>query len=362
MADRMPDYEIDRLLHEEIPAGAPPAGFVDRVMLAREQDRIRPRVPPRRYRLLSWLAASLAAAAAAVLAIWILIPDTVWQPRPAGVSPTLKLAPPGEPAATDTVTPEHAPAAEQPGGNDTTGPESAQPAPERSPEQRGGLPVVDLSQQDLPPGPDAATAATTTLLDACKELERDHLLKKAEACYREVLEKKPGIPEAHLRLGAVYAKTNRIKPAYREYRRFVELAPLHMMAPRVRLIMQQYEEYKETNMSHDARAHPEDPPPHVHKGDEPLDDATIARTIRKYLPALRGCVARQRQRDPGVSGTMSISLTIQPDGSVSRVEPDSPAYRHTYAFGCITFVIEHMKFPAFEGEAFRVPSIPFKLR
>jgi len=432
MVDHVPDEEIDLRLREEVPAGVPPAGFVDRVMLAHERDRTRLHIPPsRQKRLFSWLAASLAVAAAAVITVWILVPDMVWRPQSAAVSPTLQLEPLAGPAAVASSDPDQGQDVTTTGSDTTGSVSAARPAPagtDRRAEERSVPPVVDLSPEDetVRPEPDRnAEAEEAGMLDACKALERNRRLNRAVTCYQEILEKKPDSPEAHLRLGAVYAKTNRIEPAYREYRRFVELAPHHMMAPRVRLIMQRYEEYKETNIIQDAHAHPVDPPPsgptaaapaerndakakilyeqayidrnanperarnllrqalrlvppgslyhrrimrllarmhpHNQQGDKPIDEATVTRIIEKHQPRILACLEKQRARNPEVTGTMRLAITIEPGGDVYSIHLETPEHRNTFAFGCISFVIKQIKFPAFDGEPFFVTSIPFVL-
>lgn len=84
------------------------------------------------------------------------------------------------------------------------------------------------------------------LIEQGKALERKRSYAEAIASYRKALGLQPSNCEAHLRLGAVYAKTGDANRGAQHYRRFVDLCPKHMMAPRVRMILKQFETYKKS--------------------------------------------------------------------------------------------------------------------
>lgn len=107
------------------------------------------------------------------------------------------------------------------------------------------------------------------------------------------------------------------------------------------------------------------PPPRIGPADGTtgaLSNSDIARTMMKHLPAMQGCVRQQKQRDPTVTGTMLVSFTIQPSGTVKgRVKILSVEHRGTYLAGCITYIIKHTEFPEFEGDPVVVPRLPIRL-
>jgi len=91
-----------------------------------------------------------------------------------------------------------------------------------------------------------------------------------------------------------------------------------------------------------------------------LPDAVVYEILARSLPALKGCIEQQAERDPNVVGTMEISFTIHPDGRVRALEVLSREHEGTYAETCFGYVIMATKFPM-AREARRVPGLPFKL-
>jgi len=105
------------------------------------------------------------------------------------------------------------------------------------------------------------------------------------------------------------------------------------------------------------------PPPEAEPGELfpwRLPDAVVYEILARVLPALKGCIEQQAERDPSVVGTMEVTFTIHPDGRVRALEVLSREHKGTYAETCFGYVILAMKFPM-AREARSVPRLPFKL-
>lgn len=106
---------------------------------------------------------------------------------------------------------------------------------------------------------------------------------------------------------------------------------------------------------------PDKSPPADSSLPERLSKAQISSVMKKYIPAMKGCVQQQLQRDPTVTGTMTVSFTIQGSGKVQKVDILSSEHKGTYVAGCITFIIKKMKFPRFSGAPITIPRVPLRL-
>jgi predicted Zn finger-like uncharacterized protein len=97
-------------------------------------------------------------------------------------------------------------------------------------------------------------------------------------------------------------------------------------------------------------------------GDVPqqLSQSDISNALKKYVPAMKGCVQQQQQRDPTVTGTMVVTFTVAPSGKVSSFEVTTKEHEGTYVASCISFIVKAIKFPQ-AREPFTVPRLPLKL-
>ena len=91
-----------------------------------------------------------------------------------------------------------------------------------------------------------------------------------------------------------------------------------------------------------------------------LSKSQISKTMKKKISAMKQCVEQQRQRDPSVTGTMMVSFTIDPGGTVSTVRIKTAQHQGTFVAGCIQYIIKSMKFPKAQ-QPFTVPVLPLKL-
>ena len=110
---------------------------------------------------------------------------------------------------------------------------------------------------------------------------------------------------------------------------------------------------------------PDKPPPAAEaeaSGDVPqkLAQADVGKALQKFVPAMKGCVQQQQQRDPSVTGTMVVTFTIAPSGSVSSFTVSTKEHEGTYVASCISYIIKSIKFPK-AREPFTVPKLPLKL-
>jgi predicted Zn finger-like uncharacterized protein len=92
-----------------------------------------------------------------------------------------------------------------------------------------------------------------------------------------------------------------------------------------------------------------------------LSKAKINATMKKYVKAMRGCVAQQQKRDPSVTGTMQVSFVIVGTGKAADVRIISAEHKGTYVAGCITYLIKSMKFPKFSGPSIPISRLPLRL-
>ncbi|WP_224247587.1 tetratricopeptide repeat protein [Hyalangium gracile] len=91
----------------------------------------------------------------------------------------------------------------------------------------------------------AATAQTDKQSKALYEdaagLVRAKQYSEAQTLARRCLDTDPKNPDCHMILGAALAGTSNFSEAAKEYRTFLELAPDHRLAPKVRQTLENYE-------------------------------------------------------------------------------------------------------------------------
>ncbi|HOX46363.1 MAG TPA: GYF domain-containing protein [Myxococcota bacterium] len=105
------------------------------------------------------------------------------------------------------------------------------------------------------------------------------------------------------------------------------------------------------------------PPPEPEAGGDlpqKLAQADVGKALQKFVPAMKGCVQQQQQRDPSVTGTMVVTFTIAPSGAVSSFTVSTKEHEGTYVASCISYIIKAIKFPK-AREPFTVPKLPLKL-
>jgi tetratricopeptide (TPR) repeat protein len=87
----------------------------------------------------------------------------------------------------------------------------------------------------------AAREQAKKAYDSAMSQVRYRRFKEAAVSASRCLSADPGYAECHMLLGAAYIGTNRWEQAAAEYRKFLELAPDHPQAPRVRMSLERYE-------------------------------------------------------------------------------------------------------------------------
>ncbi len=101
--------------------------------------------------------------------------------------------------------------------------------------------------------------------------------------------------------------------------------------------------------------------PRVESKQESLSKEQIYDVMKKSIPAMKGCVKQQLQRDPSVKGTLLVSFVINPSGNVGSVTTLSKEHAGTYVSECITYIIKEMKFPSFNGDPITIPRVPLTI-
>ncbi|HUU03102.1 MAG TPA: AgmX/PglI C-terminal domain-containing protein [Myxococcota bacterium] len=213
-------------------------------------------------------------------------------------------------------------------------------------------------------GPAPATPAELAkwkkqMLNECKSLVRAKTFDKARYCYWLLLAQDPDDANAHLGLGIMAAMTGDRDDAYYRYQKFIELAPDDMRAPQVRMILDEFD----ANISNGSM--PPEVDPKMGGASEGLPESLspeqIAGAMKKIYGALKGCADQQRQRDPGVTGTLEISFVIQSWGRATDVKIVTQEHKGQYVAGCISYLIKNVHFPRFTGDPIPVERMPFKL-
>jgi tetratricopeptide (TPR) repeat protein len=175
-----------------------------------------------------------------------------------------------------------------------------------------------------------------------KEAEAKHKAEEESALQELMRMRAAGLEEAYAELEAVKDSAS---SQFEAWRRFLSDYPV--------------------NNPHleEARQKAGAPPPEAEPSELfpwRLPDAVVYEILARFLPALKGCIEQQVERDPSVVGTMEVTFTINPDGRVRALEVLSREHEGTYAKACFSYVIREIKFPI-AREARSVPRLPFKL-
>jgi serine/threonine protein kinase/Tfp pilus assembly protein PilF len=105
------------------------------------------------------------------------------------------------------------------------------------------VPPSEDSFTDAPEAPSASEQAKTAFEDAANLLKKKQYVEarmRAKSC----IELEPGNAECHLVLGSSHAGLSEWETAAQYYRKFLELAPDHKTAPKVRMNLENYEKSK----------------------------------------------------------------------------------------------------------------------
>ncbi|GAB4289669.1 MAG: hypothetical protein Kow0090_02540 [Myxococcota bacterium] len=81
-----------------------------------------------------------------------------------------------------------------------------------------------------------------------------------------------------------------------------------------------------------------------------LDSDTIKRVVSANLPKLKGCYESELKRDPSLRGRITISLTVQGDGTIAEVELGKSNITGTTVESCLVKILKYWRFPEFKGE------------
>jgi len=84
--------------------------------------------------------------------------------------------------------------------------------------------------------------------------------------------------------------------------------------------------------------------------DGPLDRAIIRRYVKRNLQKIQFCYERELQTHPGISGTVTVTFVIGPDGLVAASDATGLAGVDT----CVAEVIKGIEFPKPKGSKVNV--------
>jgi hypothetical protein len=90
-----------------------------------------------------------------------------------------------------------------------------------------------------------------------------------------------------------------------------------------------------------------------------MDKALVDAVIRRHLQSIRYCYQRELQRDPELSGKVTVRFVIANDGSVSHVSTKSSTLGNASAESCINNRFLKMDFPKPKGRGIVIVSYPF---
>jgi predicted Zn finger-like uncharacterized protein len=90
-----------------------------------------------------------------------------------------------------------------------------------------------------------------------------------------------------------------------------------------------------------------------------LGQADIMEVVKNNVPAIQGCVAKQREKEPGTSGKLVMKWTILTSGKTAKIEVVSDEFKNTYLATCISGLIKGWTFPRTKSQGDPVV-FPFK--
>jgi len=92
-----------------------------------------------------------------------------------------------------------------------------------------------------------------------------------------------------------------------------------------------------------------------------LDKDVIRRVVREHIGDVRACYSTGLERDPKLTGRVSIQFTIGPTGEVSLAVVQESSVKDPEVGRCITDAVKAWKFPEPEGGGNVVVTYPFVL-
>jgi outer membrane biosynthesis protein TonB len=84
-------------------------------------------------------------------------------------------------------------------------------------------------------------------------------------------------------------------------------------------------------------------------GDEIRSNQTLLAVVRRYAPGIQFCYENELKKSPGLRGKLIVSLTVEPDGTVSNVLLVEDSLRSAAVTDCVTAQMRGWKFPAIES-------------
>jgi hypothetical protein len=89
---------------------------------------------------------------------------------------------------------------------------------------------------------------------------------------------------------------------------------------------------------------------------EQLDRRQILTVVKKNAGSVRGC----KNRQPGASGTIAVSLQIAKNGRVNNAKVVTAKFKGSPVGDCVAGKVRRFKFPQFSGSPMRF-TLPFAL-
>jgi len=83
-------------------------------------------------------------------------------------------------------------------------------------------------------------------------------------------------------------------------------------------------------------------------GGELRSSESLLTVVRRYAPGIQFCYENELKKSPGLGGKMVVSLTVEPDGTVSSVILVENSLRSAAVSDCVTAQMRGWKFPAIE--------------
>ncbi len=91
---------------------------------------------------------------------------------------------------------------------------------------------------------------------------------------------------------------------------------------------------------------------------EALTSVVIYKIVQDNVSAVTDCTRRERNAKAELKGKLEMSLSVEPDGSVSKVSVMTPSFKGSGIASCIAERMKNWRFPTFSGSAQTVV-VPF---
>jgi len=95
--------------------------------------------------------------------------------------------------------------------------------------------------------------------------------------------------------------------------------------------------------------------------DGTMNASTTYRTLKSGMRCVRGRYQRALKRDPGLSGKVSVCLTINTQGRVTTIDVDQDTIGDSILTGQIKACLKRLRFSPPEGGSAKV-CVPFSLQ